>query len=160
MRNLEAVRYKQRLDNLFERLDKLFSKDSDFSGEIELQSHWARYLCILVSGFLETSVQAIYSQYAREKATPYVANYVTRKLKRFTNPKMEDILTLSGMFSKEWRDHLENATEGELKAAVDSIVANRNQIAHGVDVGISFVTIRGYYQSAVKVVDVIEKTCA
>jgi len=153
MRNLEAVRYKQRLDHLFEKI-------SAFPDDIELQSHWSRYLCILVSGFLETSVQAIYSQYAKEKSISHVANYVTKRLERFTNPNMEDILTLAGMFNKDWRDYLENATEGELKAAVDSIVANRNQIAHGVDVGISFVTIRGYYQSAVKVVDLIEKTCA
>lgn len=152
MRNIEAVRYQQRLDHLFKKI-------SAFPDDIELQSHWARYLCILVSGFIETSVQAIYSQYAREKAAPNIANYVTRRLERFTNPNMEDILTLSGMFNKEWRNQLENATEGELKAAVDSIVANRNLIAHGADVGISFGTIKSYYQSVVKVIGLIESNC-
>ena len=153
MRNVEAVRYKQRLDHLFEQISAL-------PDDIELQSHWSRYLCILVSGFLETSVRTIYSQYAREKAAPNIANYVTRRLERFTNPNMGDILTLSGMFNNEWRDQLENATEGELKAAVDSIVANRNLIAHGANVGIGFNTIKGYYKSAVKVVELIESNCA
>jgi hypothetical protein len=152
MKNVEAVRYKQRLDHLFKQVSAL-------SDDIELQSHWAKYLCILVSGFIENSVRAIYTQYAREKAIPYVANYVTHKLKGFTNPNMEDILGLAGMFNPEWRTCLERNTEGELKAAVDSIVANRNLIAHGTDVGISFVTIRTYYQSAVKVIELIENTC-
>jgi hypothetical protein len=116
-------------------------------------------LCVLVSGFIECSVRAIYTQYAREKAIPYVANYVTHKLKGFTNPNMEDILSLAGMFNQEWRTCLEQDTEGELKAAIDSIVANRNLIAHGTDVGISFVTIKTYYQNAVKVVQLIENTC-
>lgn len=152
MKNIEAVRYKQRLDHLFKQV-------SAFSGDIELQSHWARYLCILVSGFLETSVQAIYSQYAKERAAENVANYVTSRLRRFTNPNMEDILTLAAMFNQEWRDCLEVATEGELKEAVDSIVANRNQIAHGANVGITYVVIKRYYQSVVKVVDLIESNC-
>jgi len=153
MRNIEAVRYQKRLDHLFEKI-------SAFPDDIELQSHWARYLCILVSGFLETSVKAIYSQYASEKAAPNVANYVTRRLERFTNPNMEDILILTGMFNEEWRKQLESTTEGELRDAVDSIVANRNQIAHGANVGISFVTIKNYYKSVVKVVNRIESTCA
>jgi len=152
MRNLEAVRYKQRLDNLF-------SQVSAFSSDIELQSHWARYLCILVSGFLETSVQAIYTQYAKERAAENVANYVTSRLRRFTNPNMEDILRLAGTFNQEWRHCLGVATEGELKEAVDSIVANRNRIAHGADVGLTYVAIKRYYQNVVKVVDLIESNC-
>ena len=47
MKNIEVIRYQQRLDDLFKKIVA-------FAEDIELQSHWARYLCILVSGFLET----------------------------------------------------------------------------------------------------------
>ena len=152
MNNLEAVRYKQRLDNLFKQI-------SAFSGNIELQSQWAGYLCILVSGFLETSICAIYGEFARKTASPYVANYVKYELDSFQNPKMGKILELTRAFNPLWAGKLATATEGKLSEAVDSVVANRNQIAHGRDVGITYLRIKNYYEGVVEVVNLIEGMC-
>jgi len=152
MNNLEAVRYKQRLDNLFKQI-------SAFSGNTELQSQWARYLCVLVSGFLETAIRAIYGELARKRSSPYVANYVKWELGSFQNPKMGKILELTRAFNPLWADELDTATEGELKDAVDSVVANRNQIAHGKDVGITYTRIKNYYEDTIRVVDLIEEMC-
>lgn len=152
MRNIEALRYKQRLDNLFQQI-------AAFGGDIELQSNWAKYLCILVSGFIETSIRSIYGEYARQRSNTNVANYVISRLARFTNPNMEDILVLSGSFDSDWRNNLENATTDEQKDSVNSIVANRNRIAHGVDVGISYVTVKRYYDNVVQVIDLVEENC-
>ena len=151
MKNQEISSNKQRLDNLFK---KITSTDTD------LQSHWARYLCILVSGFLETSVRIIYREYAKSKATPQVANFVEGKLEDFQNPKMEKILQLTGLFSKEWADELRLKTKDELKDAVDSIANNRNQIAHGGSVGISYSQIKSYYDRAIEVIELIENQCS
>jgi len=153
MRNLEALHYKRRLDSLFQKTGAL-------SDDLELQAQWARYLCVLVSGFLEVSVSAIYTQYARECAAPNVASFVAARLARFTNPKMEKIVQLARSFNKDWGDALEGQTEGEIKNAIDSICNNRNLIAHGRDTGISFARISSYYQDAVKLVEMIEKQCA
>ena len=152
MKTLEAVRHRQRLDNLFAQI-------SAFSGDAELQSQWARYLCVLVSGFLEVSICAIYNQFARQKASPYVANYVESELRYFQNPKMSKIVELTRAFNPQWASELETVAEEEMKTAVDSIVANRNQIAHGEDVGITYTRIKNYYERAIKVVDLIEKIC-
>jgi len=152
MNTLEAVRYKQ-------RLDKLFGQISAFSGNLELQSQWARYLCVLVSGFLETSICSIYGEFARRTASPYVANFVKCELGSFQNPKMGKILELTRAFNPQWANQLEAATEGELKDAVDSVVANKNQIAHGRDVGITYARIKGYYEDVIQVVNLIEGMC-
>ena len=152
MNTLEAVRYKQRLDNLFKQI-------SAFSGNPELQSQWARYLCVLVSGFLEVSICATFNQFVRNSASPQVANFVKRELDGFQNPKMGKIIELTRAFNPEWANELETATEGELKDAVNSIVANRHNIAHGRDVGITYTHIKNYYEDAIKVVDRIEKIC-
>jgi len=151
MKTIEAVRYKQRLDNLFEC-------GSKFSDDIEMLSHWAKYLCIMVSGFIETAVRATYTAYARKKAAPYVANYACAKLGKLSNPKMQDICELTRSFNETWGNRLEKATDGDIKDAVDSIVANRNQIAHGRDVGMSFARVKKYYGSVVKMVEIVEAT--
>lgn len=153
MNTLEAVRYKQRLDNLFGQI-------SVFSGNPELQAQWARYLCVLVSGFLETSICAIYGEFARRTASPYVANFVKCEFGSFQNPKMGKILDLTRAFNPQWANQLEAATEGQLKDAVDSVVANRNQIAHGRDVGITYARIKDYYEDVIQVVNLIEGMCS
>ncbi len=56
MKNRETVQAKDRLDYLFSRVN-------EFSEDLELQSHWARYLCVRVSGFIETSIRSILSEY-------------------------------------------------------------------------------------------------
>lgn len=93
---------------------------------------------MLVSGFLETSLQILYYQYAKDKAAPFVANYVDAQLGRFQNPNMDRILALTRSFSPDWATGLRAATEGEIKDSIDSIVANRHKIAHGESVGIRF----------------------
>jgi len=124
-----------------------------------MQSHWSRYLCVLVAGFLETSVRSIYSDFARKSASGKVANYVEAKLRPTLNLKMSGILQLTRAFSPEWAEQLSKNTEGERKAAVDSIVANRNQIAHGQPVEITYGRIKRYYDKVVEVLELIENHC-
>ncbi|MEB3884543.1 HEPN domain-containing protein [Lyngbya sp. CCY1209] len=152
MKNIEVVRYKQQLDDLFDKISKL-------PEDAEMQSHWARYLCIQVSGFLEVSVRSIYSKYAQSQASPFVANYVEKQLSGFQNPKMEKILDIAKSFNPKWSERLSQVVQGEIKESIDSIVANRNNIAHGRNVGITYTRIKGYYQNAVKLIDLLEKQC-
>lgn len=153
MKNKEVVRYKKQLDDLFDKIYNLPQDDS------EIQSHWARYLCIRVSGFLEISIRSIYSQYTKDKAAPFVVNYVESQLKIFQNPNMEKVLKITRYFNPSWAERLDKITEGEIKDAIVSIVAQRNQIAHGVNAGITYSKIKTYYQNAIQLVELIERQC-
>lgn len=150
--NREVLSYKQRLDHLFKRVEA-------FSGDEELLVDLTRYLCVIVSGFLEVSARVIYSEYARAKAAENVSNYVDKQLRSFQNPNMEKILNLTGAFSVKWRGKLEKATIDVIKGSIDSIVANRNLIAHGRSSGITIGNLKRYYKDAVKLVNIIEKQC-
>ena len=153
MRNMEAERYERRLQGLFQKAGFL-------TGDLELHAHWARYLCVLVCGYLETSVASIYTQYARDCSAANVAKFVARRLSRFPNPNMERIVQLTRSFNEDWGDALNSHTEDEIKNAVNSICSNRNLIAHGSDTGISFHRISSYYEQAVKLVKLIERQCS
>jgi hypothetical protein len=152
MKNREVLRYKQQLDDLF-------AKISDLPKDSEIQSHWARYLCIRVSGFLEVSIRSIYSQYAKDKSAPFVANYIEKQLSTFQNPSMDKILKVAKSFNSVWADELEQHVDIETKDAIGSIVAIRNKVAHGENVGITYTKMLAYYQNAVKLVELIEKQC-
>lgn len=154
MSDKEILRYKSQLDYLFTKVSSL---DSD----LEMQSHWARYLCIRVSGFLEVAVSTIYKKYAKEKAHSFVANYVEKQLS-IQNPKMEKILNITKSFNPEWAKEieLELRNNSEIKDSIDSIVDVRNKIAHGEDVGITYTRIKRYYEVALKLVEFLETQCS
>lgn len=151
MRNGAARAQVDRLRALFARLD---ASETDS----ELLAHWAAYLCVLVSGFIEVAVQSIYSDYVSKRANERVSRLFAQLLK-LQNPKMGKLIELAGSFDPTWGSDLQAKTDGELKDAVDSIVANRNNIAHGRPVDITLVRVREYFQKTVKVVELIEKQC-
>jgi len=145
---------------LRQRLDSLFDKISALSNDPELMAHWARYLCVLSSGYIEQAIRLILSDFARKQSASEVASFVSNQLEAFQNPKMGKVLNLVGAFDKNWRASLERDTTGELKDAVDSIVANRHNLVHGRNVGISFVQMADYYKRAKRVVDKVAEHCA
>jgi hypothetical protein len=148
---VEITRQRQRLDDLFQKTKHL--------ADPEIQSHWSRYLCVLVSGFLENSIRITLSEYARARADVSVADFVESRLRQFQNPKMRTILELVGGFSQEWRQRLELDTSGQLGESVNSIVGNRHKIAHGESVGLTLHTLIQYYADTLKVVDLVRQYC-
>jgi hypothetical protein len=148
---VEITRQRQRLDDLFQKARNL--------PDAEAQSHWSRYLCVLVSGFLENSVRITYAEYARKRADPSVADFVESRLRQFQNPKMGTILELVGGFSQEWRQELERDTNGRLGESINSIVGNRHKIAHGESVGLTLHMLIQYYGDALRVVDLLRQQC-
>ncbi len=154
MKYFEVSIHQRRLDNLFEQIDKI-------PQDPELLSHWARYLCVLSSGFLEIAVRIIYGRYASAKSEPRVAKFVDRQLKlHFQNLDMERLVQLANSFSPDWAAELEKKCAGELEASVNSIISNRNRIAHGEDVpGLTYGRIRDYYSNLTKVIQLLENQC-
>jgi hypothetical protein len=148
---VEITRQRQRLDDLFQKAKNL--------PDPEIQSHWSRYLCVLVSGFLENAVRITYIEYARRRADVSVADFVESRLRQFQNPKMGTILELAGGFSHEWRQRLESDTSGRLGESVNSIVGNRHKIAHGESVGLTLHTLVQYYGDALTVIDLLRQQC-
>ena len=72
---------------------------------------------------------------------------------------MEKILALLQAFDAQWEEDLRTATVGQLKEAVDSVVTTRHNIAHGGNAGITYATVRSYYDSAVRVIELLEDIC-
>jgi hypothetical protein len=126
----------------------------------ELRAHWARYICVLSSGFLENAVKDIYSRYARGCSPPAIGDYVSSALARIQNPKSGRFLEVAVAFNKDWADELTNFLEDEGRGdAIDAIMSNRHLIAHGKNSNISLARITEYLNKSVKVIDYIEEQC-
>ena len=139
------------------RLSDLFKNSAVLGLDIETQSHWARYLCVLSCGFIEVSIRTILEDYVKNHASTQIANYTHTQLTRFYNPTTNKILSLIQSFDLTWKQSLEKEITGEMKDALDSIVNNKNTIVHGQPTGITFLTIKTYFEQACKTIAVLEK---
>lgn len=127
----------------------------------EDQAHWARYLCVLASGLLQNAFLTIYVGHARERAPERVANFVERTLERyFQNPSWAEITNWVDRFDPAWESWLKVQASEQAKAAINSIVENRNRIAHGKDTpDLTVKRLQGYFAEAMKVIELMRRQC-
>lgn len=149
----------QDLSSQLQRIRSLIKGTSMASAnDLELQSHWAKYLCVLCAGLLEDSMTQIYGDYAKRSANPIVSSYVFSQLDRIQNPKTQKFIEIAAQFSKSWGAELElfASTDGR-KEAIDAIMANRNNIVHGGSSGITISQLTNYLNKSLEVLEHIEK---
>lgn len=149
----------QAIDAHRKRIDAAFERAKALESNPELLADFAKYLCVLVSGFLEKSISEIVLEYARGSGSPSLQRYVERNTARFTNANSERILSLLGAFDPEWRNKMAEFLVDEFKDATDSVYSLRNQIAHGSSVGLTYHRISNYYLAIKKVVEKAKEIC-
>lgn len=143
---LEVDRLRKRLDATFGRMDSL-------PPDAEILADYAKYLCVLTSGFIEKALFEIFVEYARRNGGPGLQRYVEGQMRRVTNIKTQRLVDLAASFEPDWRVDLENYIVDQRKGAIDSVVDLRNSIAHGTHVGLTPVRMKNYYASVVEVIN-------
>lgn len=149
----------QRLHSITSRLDQAFII-ADSIQEDEIKSHLARYLCVLTSGYVEESIRIIIEYYASQNASPNIVNYVSRSTRNLANLNSERIENLLSSFNPKFKDAFTSLLSDEGKDALDSVIANKNNIAHGRNVGVSYIRVRNWYDNIKKIIVSIRSVLA
>jgi hypothetical protein len=152
---------KRPLDRRRKRIEYLLNTaPSSMNDEtLEARSHWAKYICVVVSGHIESSVREILAGYAIERSSPAIARYVAKQLHWFQNAQVEKITSLAGSFSPEWQSSLSDFIDEERKSAINSIIGNRHAIAHGEDSSITISDLQTWYKKADDVIEHLVSLC-
>ena len=134
------------LENRITRLSRMVPGVDDD----ELRAELTKYLCVLSSGLMEIACRDILDRYAMKRSSPTVRRFVASRLSEFQNPKVGKICELLGAFDPALAATWREALSDEQADAIDSIVSNRNQIAHGRSIGLSFDVWNRYYKGALQ----------
>ena len=140
------------VSRLEQRLEAVFARASLAGTDLELQSDMARYLCVLISGYLEQAIIELLLEHTRQRAQPSVLRHVEQRLRRFANPKVQRISDLMGGFDSDWRVQLEAFAVDERRDAENSVVDLKNTIAHGQSVNVTLSRTKRYYEQAKSVI--------
>ncbi len=152
--NQNIIRYKQRLENLF--------KEVALITDMRIQGEWAKYLCVLSSGYLESSFRIIITDYVSKNSSPRVIRYNEPIISNLTNCKHGKIVKTLEQFDTNWAQlflteiETKSKIPNEIKDSIDSLVQNRHDIAHGNNVGIGYVRVKEYFEKAHKAIEIID----
>ena len=149
----EVWRMKQRLDDTFARIDTI---DPD---SLELRKDFARYLCVLVSGYIERAITQIVQEHARRNGSTTLQKFVEAKTKKYTSASPRRIEGLLGSFNQDWRQEIKGYLAEDSGEAINSVVRNRHKIAHGRDSQITFSQVSDYYKKAQDLVNRVQELC-
>lgn len=138
------------------KLDDLYTLVETIKDE-EVQALMAKFLCVRTSGFLESSLKNLINEYLHGTSPKPIESFVNNKIKRETNLKYERLATILELFNREWADKLSREITDDQKEALNTIVSNRNNIAHGENDNISFYLIKDYYDRIKEVIGILIK---
>ena len=142
----EVARRRQQLDATFDRARGL-------NADAHLLSDFARYLCVLVSGFVEQATIELLLEYVRIHSEPRIQSYVECRVRRLSNLNTPKLINVLCSFDQEWRSKLEMFIVNEYKDALDGLVDLRNTVAHGGYAGgVTLSRIDGYYVRIKKII--------
>lgn len=141
-----------------QKIDALFNLISSAEDE-ELQSHWAKYLCVLISGYLENAMRIALTEYVSSRAHPNISQYINKNVQKLTNLNSQKIGDLLNSFNDEWKSNFLSMITDEEREAINTIVTNRHNIAHGRDVGLTISSVKTYYERVIHAVEIIYKDC-
>lgn len=134
----------QYVSQLRQRLNATFARASQIN-DGQLQSDLAKHLCVLVCGYLERAVVALTVEHVRQRSVPSVQRFVEARLERSQNFKPQKLADLLGQFEPDWRTRLDAfLAKEERRSALDSVYANRHQIAHGESVGVTLTQVKAW----------------
>lgn len=152
----EIISNKQRIKNIIRKYKPI---DDD-----ELKKDIARYVCVLVSGYIEESLRLLINNYANGKSSPKIQHYVNSNIKRITNCKYNKIIDVLNAFDSAWSDDFttkvstQEPIPNQFKDSIDSVVSTRHEIAHGKNSGISIVRIEEYFQNVDKAITLLDQS--
>ncbi len=144
------------LQNL-NRIEAAFERAARFVDDPSVQADYVRYLCILVTGFLEQAVVSCVLNYVDAQGNPKLSAYVADSLQRPGSMKARNLLNLLGSFSDPWEKDLDSRLTERHRDAIGTIYANRNKIAHGEDVDLTYGQVHGEFALVAETVGFVEE---
>jgi hypothetical protein len=107
----------------------------DATNQDELSAHFARYLCIIVSGFVERGTKQLVGDYIQmhTQTAPQVHRFVQAQLADLWGINLNKFTKLVKALDSDWWTTLNMTRRQELES-LNGLSALRNKIAHGEDV--------------------------
>lgn len=115
--------------------------------DLKVQAFLARSLVILASSYIELSVREVIGEYCRHRSAPALTNFVMVSISHENSLNCRKIENIVGRLGLDFQSRLKPLLSNEEQAAIDSLKALRDQIAHGGDNNTGYIVITRYFKA-------------
>lgn len=129
-----------------------FSHASDIE-----KSYLARFLVVFVSGIYEESIETIINEKVGRLNSTQVSKFIANSLRyNFGNPDTANIAKILKRFDESWAEVIKGI-DSQSKDALDSIVGDKNALAHGGSCTVTLDEVIQYYRKSRVVIERIDE---
>ena len=124
----------------------------------ELNSMLDSYLVVLISGIYEDCVECLFNEKASKSQDQQVQNFVKEAVNRlFRNPSYNNIKEILNYFDRSYGQNLDSGIPRAHREAIDSIVNNKNSIAHGSISNATLLDLESWHQKAIVIFEKLDR---
>ena len=148
--DIRTEQYIRDLDNI----DKIINSIDDE----EIKSLLLKLFCVRLSGLVELYLKNRISDYSKGKVPKEINRYLTVKFKDITNLKTNKLCEILSNFSVQWADDFKNYVDlhEQTKTSLDSLIAQRHNIAHGQPSTINQSSMNQYYADIKNIINYLD----
>ena len=140
------------VESRIQEVESVFSMAGGYPSDSAEFEHWTRYLCVLSSATLQSSLHLILNEHVRSSSQITVQRFVRAQLNRTRNPSPSEIVSLHTQFDEQWGQEIREFMRGERRDAIKNIVSNRNNISHGRTCTVTIRHLRKWFDHTKQVI--------
>jgi len=126
--------------------------------DLHLASMLNGYLVVSISGIYEDCIEHLFIQRAGKKNDREMQNLIKTLIDRhFRNPNYDKVKDLVKALDSEQAENVLREIDIRSKQALDSIVNNKNSVAHGKVSNATIGDIEGYHEDVLEIFEALEK---
>jgi len=147
----------QYLQNKFKIIDEAFIKAKTSTSDPQLAYMLSAYLVVFISGAYEDCIEYLFVKRAGKNNDKEIESLVKELIDRqFRNPNYDKITQLIKALNLGYVSILNSKIDTQSKTGINSIVQNKNKIAHGETSNATLNDVINYHNSATKIFEVLE----
>lgn len=147
---------KLKLESQERKLDDLYQQISKVQDD-EIKAHMSKYFCIKMSGYLENTIKILVANYSEKSSPQAISTYVQNSLKTTTNLSEDKLISLLKKFNDDWAVSFAEKINEQQIESLNSIISNRNSIAHGQQDNISYQIISQYFSDIKQIIGILKE---
>lgn len=160
MSNHSRHKSHEKCKSRIEYLLKEYLKESS-DDDIESLSHKAKYLAVLISGYLEQAIKEILINYVHHGARSQIHRYIEETWPISMNMSTKNINNILQKFDKGWGEDFTSWLNEEDRRTgdINNLMSWRNNIAHGNELntnGVTLVSVKEKLSTITELVSFIE----
>lgn len=148
----------RKVDILLAEIEKSINEIYGFRhASYKEKSYLAKYLTVIISGIYEESIRTIITEWVSKRGSPEIGKFVNSAMEYWSmNPNIEKIVKILNKFDNQWGREIIQLPQKN-KDAINSIVGQKNNIAHGRPSSITLVDIKDYFDNSRCVIEKIDE---